>query len=565
MTLRRVSYRTSLDWCRVEKRLKILPLGGLGEIGMNCLVVEYGDDLVLIDCGVQFPDSSYVGVDLLVPDLSYVRARLNKLRGVIVTHGHDDHIGAIPYLLKDTSLDIYATPFPKGLIENKMAEVPDTKEIRFHEISPRVKFKVGCFEFDPIPVQHSIIEALAFAIKTPIGTLVHSGDFKHDPRETSRGVITFEPFEQIGKEGVLLLLSDSTNAERAGHTLSETDIAQSFDQILSAQTGRMIIALFASNIRRIENLMGLAHKQGKKVALVGRSMHSYTRLAHMLESLNIPADTLILLEDIQRYRDDQIIVLATGSQAEPQSALVRIAQGINKDFQIRAGDRVILSSRFIPGNERAIAQMIDNLYRSGAEVMYESVQQIHVSGHGFQEELLMMLNATKPKYFVPIHGHYRHLAKHAKLAKEAGVLPENVFVIENGQALEVTEKGLQLAERLELQRTAVFEMSFMQGSPTLFTQRLALAKTGIVFTAILRDKKTKKIVGVPSVRSYGIMYRQGEHDENVQNEAQSRLVEVYQDSSAEKDLEDTIRLEMRRFYKKKASHKPVVIPVILDI
>ncbi|NBT58555.1 ribonuclease J, partial [bacterium] len=424
--------------------IKVIPLGGLGEIGMNAMAFETRNDMVLIDCGLQFPDASYPGVEVLVPDLSYILERLNKLRGIIVTHGHDDHIGAIPFLLREKDLDIYSTPFPRGLIEQKLTEFSQTQEARFHSIEPRKKFSVGCFTFDPIPVQHSIIEALAFAIQTPVGTIIHSGDFKHDPKEASRGEITFKAFEDYGDQGVLLLLSDSTNAEREGHTLSEVDIEKSFESILSRQTGRLIIALFASNIRRIEKILAQAKKQGKKVAFMGRSMHSYTRLAFEQNSLGIPEDTLIPIEKTGQYRDDEVIVLSTGSQAEPRSALVRVAEGIHKDFEIRKTDTIVMSSRFIPGNERAITRMIDNLYRLGADVLYESVHQIHVSGHGFQEELMMMLRATRPKFFIPIHGEFRHLSKHAKLAIRSGVAETNVVVVENGQSVEIDADEMKL-------------------------------------------------------------------------------------------------------------------------
>lgn len=548
-----------------HEKLRIIPLGGLGEIGMNCLVLEFGADLVLIDCGVQFPDSHWPGMDLLVPDFEYVRNKLDNLRGVIVTHGHDDHIGAIPYLLKARELDIYATPFPTGLISQKLAEHSDLKEVQFHKIENRKKFKVGPFTFDPIPVQHSIIEALAFAIETPVGTIIHSGDFKHDAHENSQGHIGFEPFEEWGQKGVALLLSDSTNAERPGHTLSEMEIKDSFEQILKRQKSRMIIALFASNIKRIEKLLQLAHAQGKKVAFAGRSMHSYTKLAFEQNSLVIPPETLILLEQIGQYPDDKTIVLVTGSQAEPQSALLRISEGIHKDFQIRPGDLVVMSSRFIPGNERAITRMIDQLYRSGAEVLYESIHQVHVSGHGQQEELLMMLRATRPKYFIPIHGAYRHLSKHAGLAKESGVKPENIHVIEDGQIVELSKDGLEIGEKLELNRSVVVGTSFVEGSPDVFSQRSNLAKTGIVFAVFMRDAKTLKLITPPAVYPYGLMYFQGENPDYVAQDAEEHLEDVYYDAMHSGELEETLRLEGRRFYKKKASHKPVFIPLVLDV
>ncbi|MBM4316315.1 MAG: ribonuclease J [Deltaproteobacteria bacterium] len=550
---------------QTDKKLRLLPLGGLGEIGMNCLVVEYGPDLVLIDCGVQFPDSHWPGMDLLVPDFSYVRDRLDSLKAVVVTHGHDDHIGAIPYLLKERDLDVYATPFPTGLISQKLAEHSDLKEIRFHKIENRKRFTIGPFTFDPIPVQHSIIEALAFAIETPAGVVIHSGDFKHDAHETSQGKIGFEPFQEWGDLGVKLLLSDSTNAERPGHTLSEMEIKDSFTEILNKQTGRVVIALFASNIKRVEKLMHLVHSQGKKVAFAGRSMHTYTKLAFEQNSLKIPPETLVLLENIGMFPDDKIVVLVTGSQAEPQSALLRISEGIHKDFQIKKGDLVVMSSRFIPGNEKAISKMIDQLYRSGAQVIYESIHQVHVSGHGQQEELLMMLKATRPQFFIPIHGAYRHLSKHAKLAEESGVALENIRVIEDGQLVELSDKGLESVETIELKKAVVVGTSFVEGSPDVFAQRNNLAKTGVVFAVFMRDVKTLKLIAPPAVKAYGLMYFQGEKPEYVAEDAEDHLEDVYYAALHSGELEETLRLEGRRFFKKKVSHKPVFIPLVLDV
>jgi len=548
-----------------NETLKVIPLGGLGEIGMNAMVFETRDSMVLVDCGLQFPDASYPGVEVLVPDLAYVLARLDKLRGVIVTHGHDDHIGAIPYLLREKDLDIYATPFPRGLIQQKLTEFSGTQEARFHVIEPRKKFSVGEFTFDPIPVQHSIIEALAFAIETPVGTVIHSGDFKHDPKETSRGEITFQAFQEYGDKGVELLLSDSTNAEREGHTLSEVDIEQSFEAILGRQTGRLIIALFASNIRRVERILSIAKRMGKKVAFMGRSMHSYTRLAFEQNSLEIPEDTIVLIENLQRYPDEQVIVLATGSQAEPRSALVRVAEGIHKDLQIKKNDTVVMSSRFIPGNERAITRMIDNLYRAGADVLYESVHQIHVSGHGFQEELMMMLKAARPRYFIPIHGEFRHLSKHAKLAKKSGVKEENILVVEDGQAVEVTKTGIRLAEKFEIHKLPAVENLFVDGSAEALNQKQALAKAGIVFVALFRDAVTGELMSDPVVGAQGLLLYHGESEEEVILGAKKKLREVNLEFGDREDFQEVVKLETRRYFKKHASYKPVVIPVVINL
>jgi ribonuclease J len=548
-----------------QEKLRIVPLGGLGEIGMNCLVLEWKNDIVLVDCGLQFPDASYAGVDLLLPDLTYLKSRLKKIRGVVVTHGHDDHIGAIPFLARECDLDVYCTAFPEGLIRNKLVEFNDVHEVRFHPIKPRKTFSVGVFKFDPLPVAHSIIESVAFAIETPVGNLIHTGDFKHDADESKEAPLGFEAFEEWSRKGVLVLFSDSTNAERNGHTLSERDIAQSFEGIFSRQTGRLVIALFASNIRRIERLLGLAKKLHKKVALAGRSMLAYTKLAHEQSSLDIPEDTLILLENIHQYPDKDIIILATGSQAEPQSALVRVAQNIHKDIRIRSGDLVILSSRFIPGNERAITTMIDHLYRAGAEVLYESIHQIHVSGHGFQDELMMMMRAVRPKFFVPIHGEYRHLKKHASLALQAGVSPAHINVIEDGQMLEVSPEGVVLGEKLELQKVAIVEGEILDGNPQAFSQRANLAKTGIVFAVILREADSYRLIAEPQVSFHGLLFRQGESPEAAQKEAIQTIEEVHAEFAAKGDLTEHLRLELRRFFKKRVSHKPVVIPMILEI
>ena len=548
-----------------KERLRILPLGGLGEIGMNCMVMEWADEMVLIDCGIQFPNVTYPGVDLLAPDFRYVLEHGKKLKGIVVTHGHDDHIGSIPFLAMSLDLDVYSTPFPRGLIRHKLMEYPRTREVRFHEIEAGKKFKIGPFTFDPIKVAHSIIESVAFAIDTPIGTVIHTGDFKHEAKEVGGEVLTFDQFAEHGKKGVTLLLSDSTNAERAGHTLSELDIAASFEQIFSNQKERLLIALFASNIRRIENLLWVAHKLGKKVAFAGRSMHSYTRLAHEQGTMKLPEHTLVLLEETSTYDDDKVIVLMTGSQAEPQSALVRIAHGTHKDFKIKNGDRVIMSSRFIPGNERNIAMMIDQLYRQGAEVTYEAIHQIHVSGHGFADELLMMLDACKPKFFIPIHGEFRHMSKHAKLAKQSGVLPDNLVVVENGQVVEVGRDSIELAERLELQKTVLVGGNFMDGAPATFTQRNNLSKTGIVYTTLLADKKTGKLLARPSVNFYGLLFQQDVSPDRAKDEAEDFLEDLFPEIVNRADWDEQVRLEVRRFFKKRVSHKPVVIPVLLEI
>jgi ribonuclease J len=548
-----------------KKRIKLMPLGGLGEIGMNCLVLEWQEQILLIDCGIQFPDANYPGVELLTPDLSYVVERISGLQGVVVTHGHDDHIGAIPFLAKETDLDVYCTPFPKGLLLKKLEEHTDACEIRFHEIEPSKVFQVGAFKIEPIKVQHSIIESLALSIETPAGKIIHTGDFKHDPDEVKGEVIGFERFRELGDEGILLLLSDSTNAERSGHTITENQVLQSFTKLFLEQSGRLFIALFASNIRRIENLLWECHRQGKKVGFAGRSMHSYTHLAHQQKSLNLPPDTLHLLEELGQFPEDKTIVLLTGSQAEPQSALVRIANGTHKDLRIKSGDKIILSSRFIPGNEKAISSMIDHLYRSGAEVIYEAVHKIHVSGHGFQDELLMMLKSVKPRFFIPIHGEYRHLAKHAQLAKSAGVESKNVCIIENGQSLELSEAHLKHGEKIPLQKGIIVSNAFMQTDPEIFVIRNQLARTGIVFVTLMRNAKSKKLVHPPAIACHGLLLQRHEEIQETLNDAVDLVEGIYPGLSKDPDWEKTLKLEVRRFFKRRACHKPTVLTMMLEV
>lgn len=548
-----------------SKKLKIIPLGGLGEIGMNCMVFEWDREMVLVDCGIQFPDVNFPGVELLTPDLSYVRQNASRLKGIVLTHGHDDHIGAIPFLLMDTDVDVYCTPFPQGLIQNKLQEYPRLEEIRFHQIEPRKKFKVGPFTFEALPVAHSIIEASALAIETPIGVVIHSGDFKHDEDLLTGEQTGFEAFAEYGKRGVKLLLSDSTNAERLGHTMSEAEVTDSFAPVFDAQKGRLFIALFASNIKRVENLLEVAHRRGKKVAFAGRSMHTYTHLAHNNDSMKIPENTVILLERLGEYPDQDVIVLLTGSQAEPGSALVRIAYGTHRDVKLREGDTVVMSSRFIPGNERNITRMIDQLYRSGADVMYESFHKIHVSGHGYQEELLMMINACKPECFIPIHGEYRHMAKHARLAQDAGVKKENVKVIENGQVMELGPDGLEYGPLLELRKGVIVEGDFMAGEAALFSQKQQLARTGIAFVAFTRDHRSHKLLEAPEVKLYGMLFREGVEVEDVLVEASEFLEDIYPDFRDREDWTEIVKVELRRFLRKYVAHKPVVLATMQSV
>ncbi len=548
------------------EHLNIVAFGGLGEVGMNSILLECQHTSVLIDCGVRFTGQSYPGIDYFIPDFSYLFKKTNNLKALVITHAHDDHIGAVPFLASSMDLNIYCTDFAKKLIETKLSEINGIKKVNFHRIIPFKEFKIGPFLFEPIAVDHSIVESLGFGIGTPVGNIVHSGDFKED--SDNRKKTNIMSFRKWGQKGVELLLSDSTNAEEPSHTLSEKKIIKTFNTLFSSQNSRIFISLFASNVKRIENLLWLAKKHGKVVALVGRSIHTCVNIAQQEGLINIPENMLILPEDIHRYNDDKLVIILTGSQAERRSALQKLTEGSHKYLKVKKGDLFVLSSRLIPGNEKAVNSMINELFRKGAEVIYASNcanMDIHASGHAYREELIKLIRVVNPKYFIPIHGEYKHLIAHKKLALKCGIKKENIFVIENGQAVILDKNGLRIHSLIELQKRAVISNYVMNSNSLLFQERQELSRTGVVSIVVVKKIKTHELVCRPKVTSIGVLVKEGYSIDEVCFQVSEYIEEIYPQLRGCKDEERMLSLEVRKFFKKVSLSKPLVIPVIVNI
>ncbi|MDF2591466.1 MAG: rnjA2, partial [Clostridia bacterium] len=427
-----------------KKKLKVIPLGGLGEIGKNMTVFEYGNDIIIVDCGIAFPDDEMLGIDLVLPDITYLKKNVDKIRGIVITHGHEDHIGAIPYVLKEINIPIFGSRLALGLIENKLKEHGLLSVAKMETVVQDQIIDLGVFKVEFINSCHSIADAMALAIHTPVGTVVHTGDFKIDYTPIQGDVINLMRFAELGNEGVLLLMSDSTNVEREGYTLSERTVGRSFERIFDNVKNRIIVATFASNIHRVQQIIDAAVKFGRKVALSGRSMINVANVAIELGYLNVPEGTIIDINDINKYTHDKLMIITTGSQGEPMSALSRMAASTHRQLDIIPGDLVVISATPIPGNEKTVSRVINQLFKKGANVIYNALDEIHVSGHACQEELKLIINLTKPKFFLPGHGEYRHLKQHANLSNTMGVPKENSFVMDIGNVLELDGQSAKI-------------------------------------------------------------------------------------------------------------------------
>ena len=488
-----------------KHKLKIIPLGGLGEIGKNMMAIEYANDIVIIDAGLMFPKEDTPGVDMVIPDISYLLEKRQKLRGIIITHGHEDHIGALPYILPQLDLPIYATKLAQGLISVKLKEHRHLKKASLRIIHPGTTFSLGNFKIEPFPVCHSIPDSVGLIIYTPAGMIVHSGDFKIDYTPVDGKPTELARLAQLGTQGVLLLLSDSTYAELQGYTPSESVVGETLDRIIAEAQGRVIITTFASLISRIQQVIDAAAKHQRRVFVIGRSMRNTVRMASELGYLNIPPDILRHTDELHRFPHNQVVLLTTGSQGEPTSALVRIANRDNSQVRIIHGDTVIISATPIPGNEALINQTIDSLFRQGAQVIYAKLAQVHVHGHGSQEELKLLLNLVKPKFFVPIHGEYRHLSLHAKLASTLGIPKANIFVMEDGNILELDKDKAKITGKVPSGNIYVDGLVMGDLAGVILRDRKLLSRDGIVVVFIGIDKKSGKIIGRPDIVSRGFV------------------------------------------------------------
>ena len=548
--------------------LRIIPLGGFGEIGLNMMLFEYEDTLFIIDAGLMFPEDYMLGIDIVIPNFDYLRQSNRKVAGIILTHAHEDHIGALPYLLREIKAPIFGTPFTLGVVRNKLEEHKLLESVSMHEVLPGEKINIGVFELEFIHVCHSIVGGVGIAIKTPVGLVVHTGDFKicHTPLD---GVATdVNRFAWYGEKGVLALLSDSTNVEREGYTISDQEVGETLAKIAKDSNGRIIVALFASNITRIQQIVDIAVARGRKVVFDGRSIRTNVKIAKDLGYIRVPEGIEINIEQINGFPDDDILVITTGSQGEPMSALARMTTGRHKYLKIKKNDTVVLSSKFIPGNEKAITKIINSFYRQGADVIYEKISDIHVSGHAFQEELKLMLNLTKPEYFIPIHGEFRHLILHSRLAEQVGIPKEKIVIAENGQIIEFDEKGGRIKDSVKTGRVLIDGKGIGDVGWSVLKERRILSEDGVVAVNMAFDKETGIIVYGPEIVSRGFVFETKKG--HLLEDAKCVILEIVEDVSPETPdkidkICSMIRKGLREYFYFTIKRHPVILPFILEI
>jgi ribonuclease J len=550
-------------------KLHIVPLGGLGEFGMNCMAVRWGDDIIVIDAGLMFPEAELLGVDIVVPDISYLIENRQRVRAIVLTHGHEDHIGALPWILSELNVPVWGTEFTLALLEDKLEEHGLLEDADLREIRPGERFKAGPFTIHPIHVTHSLVDCVALAIHTPLGVLIHTGDFKVDPTPTDNKMFDLHAFAEYGKEGVLALFQDSTNVERKGYTPSERAVRRKFDEVFAHTQRRLFISCFSSSIHRIKLAVELAWQHGRKVAFVGRSMTNTSEIAEDLGYIDIPEGLLIHPGEMKNYPPEKVCVMISGTQGEPMSALSRAAVDNHKHAKIEKGDTVVLSSRIIPGNEKAIYRMVDHLFRRQAHVIYEdgSSPPIHVSGHGSQEELKLIINLVKPKYFIPIHGEYRQLKLHAEMAGAMHSSVGNVMLIESGDILEFDELGARKAGRVNVGRVCIDSGSRTDVVEDLIIKdRRHLSEDGIVLPIIAINKLSGRVESAPEIVTRG--FAAGE-DGFVDGARQLVMQTLEQSSDEEKAdygvIKEKIRADLKRYISKQTQKRPLIMPVILEI
>jgi ribonuclease J len=548
--------------------LRIIPLGGLGEIGKNMMAVEYGDDIVVVDCGVQFPEGDMPGVDLIVPDVSYLVERADKVRAILITHGHEDHIGALPFVLPQVNAPVYAPRLAHGLISVKLNERRPTRGAVLEAIEPGVGYQFGDnLRATWFRVCHSIPDAMGIAIETPRGLVVHTGDFKIDHTPVDGRTMDLATLARYGSGGVLLLCSDSTYAEMPGYTTSERVVGEALDRAIADAPGRVMIATFASLIARMQQVVDAAEHSGRKVGLVGRSMEANVAVSMEMGYLKMPPGMLQPLSELRQLPPNEVVLLTTGSQGEPTSALVRIANKDHRDISVIEGDTVIISATPIPGNELGVGRTIDNLMRQGATVLYDRISTVHVHGHASQEELKLVLNLVRPRYFVPVHGEYRHLMAHAQLAWDVGVAESGIFVLEDGDVLELSDDGARVEEKVSARRIFIDGLNRRDHRSQVFRQRRTLSKDGVVVVVVSTDKESGRLVGDPKAVASGFM-EDSETEELFQDLsiALGRTLEGESGLAEQPDrLKSKLRETARAFLSNETNRRPIIIPVVLEV
>ncbi len=549
--------------------LRIIPLGGLGEIGKNITVYEYKDDILLVDCGMAFPDEETPGIDIVIPDFSYLTKNRERIRGLVVTHGHEDHIGAIPYLLQNLNVPIYATRLTIGLIEGKLKEHRLLSGADLHTVDPGSVLEFGVFSVEFIHVNHSIPDAVAFAIKTPAGTVVHTGDFKIDTTPIDDQVIDLARFAEIGKKGVLAMLADSTNAERPGYTMSERIVGESFSNLFKkAGKNRIIVATFSSNIHRIQQIIDEAVHCGRKVAVSGRSMLNVVSVAEKLGYLKVPENVLIDIELIKRYKPEQLVIITTGSQGEPLSALHRMAFSDHRNVEIVPDDMIIISATPIPGNEKLVGKVVNELMKRGANVVYEKMYDVHVSGHACQEELKLLISLVKPKYYIPLHGEQKHLYKHALLAQTMGIPKENTLITNIGEVIEVSKKGIRVTDNVPSGRVLVDGLGVGDVGGVVLRDRKHLSDNGIIIINVAIDSATGEVVSGPDIVSRGFVYVK--ESEQLLNDVTVVAEDILENCYIHRIRDrNAIKLRLRDGVSKhlyEITHRsPMVLPIIMEV
>ena len=547
--------------------LKIIPLGGLGEFGLNMMLIEYGDAAIAVDCGLMFPDANLLGIDLVIPDVSYLLNDSDKLKAIVLTHAHEDHVGALPYILKHLDVPIYGTRLTLGLLANKLKEHDLEDSADIHEITAGEPWDIAPFRVEGIRVTHSLMDCLALAIETPVGTIIHTGDFKIDNTPMEGEMFDFQRFAAYGEKGVLLLLSDSTNVERPGYTPSEREVAPQLEQIFQHSTGKVLVSTFSSSIPRIQQILDISERCDRRVVLSGRSMIRNSQVAANLGYLHLPRS---FMTESERWHDlpaERLTFLTTGSQGEPLSALHRIALDDHKTIKVEPGDTVILSSKFIPGNEKTISNLINHLYRRGAQVHYEKVSEIHVSGHASQEELKTMLQLTRPRYFVPIHGEYRHLERHRQLAQDVGLPEESCFILEDGDVLELTVNSAKKITPVQVGRVFVDGKGVGDVGDVVIRDRRHLSEGGMVLVVMAIHQQSGELVAGPEIISRGFMLAEASEEvlESAKMEVMATLNNMNRESRTDPaELKEEVRKTLRRFFRKKLERHPVVLPYIIE-
>ena len=550
-----------------QNKVQIIPLGGLGEIGKNMTVFRYGDDIILIDAGLMFPEDDMLGIDLVIPDITYLLENKDKVKAIFLTHGHEDHIGALPYVLKQIDVPVYGTALTLGILQGRLRE-NNVSDNNLVTIKPGDKINVGAFNLEFIRVNHSIPDAISIVIKTPIGTIIHTGDFKFDQTPVDGQVTQFNKFAEFGDEGVLALLADSTNAERPGFTQSEKMVGQTFDDEFRYARNRIIVATFSSNVHRIQQVVDSAVKYKRKVAVIGRSMINVVNIAMELGYLRIPEGVLIDIDETNNYTSDQIVIITTGSQGEPMSALTRMAMNEHKKVDIMPGDTVIISATPIPGNEKLVARTIDHLYKLGADVIYEKSNGVHVSGHASQEEIKLMHNLVRPKYFIPVHGEYRHLIKHANLAKDLGMPSENIVIAENGSVIEISKNGIGINGKIQSGKVLVDGLGVGDVGNIVLRDRRQLSQDGIMIVVVTIDHETCHVVSGPDIVSRGFVYVREAEDlmEEAREKVLSALERCENNGVSEWSMiKSTIRDNLGRFLYERTRRRPMILPIIMEI